>query len=65
MAATFLVVGGGGLNNKEKSFMVIAWLPKATAQVLQISTKKKNKQAEAELAQAQLNWDLGFVEAGA
>ena len=26
---------------------------------------KDKKQAEAELGQAQLNWDLGFVEAGA
>ena len=43
MAATFLAVCGGGLNNKEKAFMVIAWLPKATAQVLQISMKKQNK----------------------
>ena len=33
MSATYLAVSGGGLNYKEKLFMVIAWLPKATAQV--------------------------------
>ena len=34
MLETFLAVSGGGLNNREKLFMVVAWLPKATAQVL-------------------------------
>ena len=32
MVSTFLAVCGGGLTFKEKLFMVVAWLPKATAQ---------------------------------
>ena len=32
MVFTFLAVCGGGLTFKEKLFMVVAWLPKATAQ---------------------------------
>ena len=34
MVATFLAVSGGGLDTREKLFMVLAWLPKATAQVI-------------------------------
>ena len=33
MLSTFAAVCGGGLTFKEKMFMVVAWLPKATAQV--------------------------------
>ena len=28
MVATFLAVSGAGLSNREKIFMVLAWLPK-------------------------------------
>ena len=43
MLATFLAVSGGGLTCKEKLFMVIAWLPKATAQLTLPPVKSPGK----------------------
>ena len=37
MLSTFAAVCGGGLTFKEKMFMVVAWLPKATAQVINVA----------------------------
>jgi hypothetical protein len=34
MLVTFLLMAGNKLTNKEKAFVAIAWLPKATVQVL-------------------------------
>ena len=56
MLATFLAVSGGGLNNREKLFMVVAWLPKATAQVLICKFDKVLILDEFRLHLAQYSW---------
>ena len=64
----YLACGGGGLNRKEKTFIALSWMPKATVQAALASVPldkllSRKKQLTLELAKAQrearVGWELG------